>query len=114
MIALTDVGIAHLMTAARAVEPRDRRRWLQAVADQFDPHPDAASRAAGRRRWHRWAANNKAGVAVTRVRYSSVGLAKLIVAGWLTGHKEVYSDTEIGAAIADMLEHGNLPPKQTR
>jgi len=49
MIALTDVGIAHLMAAARAVDRRDRRRWLQAVADEFDPRPGAARRAAGRR-----------------------------------------------------------------
>jgi hypothetical protein len=48
---------------------------------------------------------------VARVKYSGVGLANLIVAGWLTAHKEVYSDAEIGAAIADLIEHGNLPPK---
>jgi hypothetical protein len=50
MIALTDVGIAHLMAAARAVDRRDRRRWLQAVADEFDPRPGAARRAAGNAR----------------------------------------------------------------
>jgi hypothetical protein len=48
MIALTDVGLAYLMAAARAIDLGARGRWLQAVADEFDPHPDAARRAAGR------------------------------------------------------------------
>jgi hypothetical protein len=114
VIAFTDIGIAHLMAAARTVPPAQRRIWLRALADEFDPSPQAARRANGRARYRRWAANDKAGIAVTRVKYSGVGLAKLIVAGWLTAHKEAYRDAEIGAAIADLIEHGNLPPKQTR
>src|SRR5262245_44829539 len=114
MIALTDTGLAHLMIAASAVEPHARRRWLLSVAEQFDPHPDAAKRACARARYQRWAANDRAGVAVTRVRYSGVGLANLIVAGWLTAHDHAYTEAEIGGAIADLIEHGNLPPKQTR
>jgi hypothetical protein len=32
MIALTDIGLAHLMAAARAIAPGARGRWLRAVA----------------------------------------------------------------------------------
>jgi len=66
-------------------------------------------RAAGLRRWHRWKANDRAGIAVARVHYNGVALGKLIVSGWLPAHHAVYTDEEIGRAISDLIRHGNLP-----
>jgi hypothetical protein len=44
------------------------------------------------------------------VHYGSVGLAKLIVAGWLPRHPDdFYTSAQIGAAISDLIEHGDLP-----
>jgi hypothetical protein len=80
MIALTDAaGLAHLLEAVKVIEPRARRRWLQNLADELDPSPNARRRA----RWRRWYHSDKAGVATVRVRYSGVGLANLIIGGWL-------------------------------
>jgi len=107
MIALTDAGLAHLLEAAKAVEPRARHRWLQNLADELDPSPDARRRA----RWRRWYRNDKAGVATVRVRYRGVGLANLIVGGWLRAHDEAYTDEEISKAIGSLIEYGNLPRK---
>jgi len=66
-------------------------------------------RAAGLRRWHRWKANDRAGIAVARVHYNGVALGKLIVSGWLPAHHAVYTDEEIGRAISDLIRQGNLP-----
>jgi len=66
-------------------------------------------RAAGLRRWHRWKANDRAGIAVARVHYNGVALGKLIVSGWLPAHHAVYTDEEIASAISDLIRHGNLP-----
>ena len=66
-------------------------------------------RAAGLRRWHRWKANDRAGIAVARVHYNGIALGKLIMSGWLPAHHAVYTDEEIGRAISDLIRHGNLP-----
>jgi hypothetical protein len=41
MIALTDVGLALLCIGATAIAPEDRARWLQRLATQIDPTPQA-------------------------------------------------------------------------
>ena|SRR5215471_5404096 len=64
-----------------------------------------------RARWRQWYHRDNAGIATTRVRYNGVTLAKLIVSGWLLAHREIYTDAEISAAIANLFEHGDLPPK---
>jgi hypothetical protein len=88
MIALDDAALARIIHAAEAVPHGERRRWLQELADDLDPPADAARRAIKRARWRRWYHNDRAGVAVTRVHYSGVGLANLIVGGWLRAHDE--------------------------
>src|SRR5262249_21325479 len=73
-----------------------------------DPPPAAvrARRAAGRKRWHRWAALRRAGRALAPVQYGSVGLAKLIVAGWLPRREsDLYRPEDVARAIDDLLEH---------
>jgi len=66
-------------------------------------------RAAGLRRWHRWKANDRAGIGCCRsVYYDGASLARLIVSGWLP-HSEVYTDEQIGRAISDLIRQGNLP-----
>src|SRR5262249_3115103 len=107
MIALTDAGISCLIESAKVIEPRARYRWLQNLADELDPSPNARRRA----RWRRWYHNDKAGVATVRVRYSGVGLANLIVGGWLRERDEAYTDEEISKAIGSLIEYGNLPRK---
>ena len=107
MIALTDAGLSCLIEAAKVIEPRARHRWLQNLADELDPSPNARRRA----RWRRWYHNDKAGVATVRVRYSGVGLANLIIGGWLRAHDEAYTDEEISKAIGSLIEYGNLPRK---
>lgn len=115
MLALTDAALAHLVIGATAIEPRSRRRWLQDVADRLDPSPAAVRRAQNRIRYQRWAVNDKAGVAVTRVRYNGEAMSRLIRAGWLTAHDAAYTDAEIGRAISDLImQDGELPRKATR
>jgi len=68
-----------------------------------------ARRRAGLRRWHRWKANDRAGIGCCRsVYYDGASLARLIVSGWLP-HSEVYTDEQIGRAISDLIRQGNLP-----
>ena len=45
------------------------------------------------------------------MRYSGVGLANLIIGGWLRAHDEAYTDEEISKAIGSLIEYGNLPRK---
>src|SRR5262249_47792233 len=44
---------------------------------------DRSRRAAGRQRWHRWAARRRAGRATCPVEYDGTALGKLILKGWL-------------------------------
>ena len=62
-----------------------------------------------RARWRRWYWNDKRGMAIARVQYSGVGLANLVLSGWLPSRREVYTDQEIATAISNLLEHGELP-----
>ena len=68
-------------------------------------------RATGRRRWHRWKRNDRAGIAVARVHYNGIALGKLIMSGWLPAHHAAYTDEEIGRAISDLIRQGNLPSR---
>ena len=68
-------------------------------------------RAAGRQRWHRWAARRRAGRATCRFEYDGAGLGKLILKGWLP--RSEYSPEAIGRAVTDLIAHGDLPRKIT-
>jgi hypothetical protein len=73
----------------------------------------AQRRANGRRRWHRWAARQKARRALCWAGYDGVVLAKLIEARWLPRSREdAYTTEQIGAAITDLLAHAELPAKK--
>ena len=66
--------------------------------------------ANGRRRWLRWRANERAGIAVTRVHYNSAALSRLILAGYLP-NKDTYTNEEIGHAISQLImREGDLTP----
>jgi hypothetical protein len=71
-------------------------------------------RASGRRRWRRWADRRRRGRAVCLAEYDGAGLGKLILAGWLERRPDdLYLPQEIARALADLLEHGDLPRKIT-
>jgi hypothetical protein len=76
--------------------------------------PDADARAAGRERWRRWARLRREGKAVARVEYDGVGVAKLVLAGWLTRKPDDhgYPPEEVEAAIAEMIAKADLPKKK--
>jgi hypothetical protein len=76
------------------------------------PPSTSRRRAAGRERWHRWAARRRAGRATGRFEYDAASLARLIVAGWLP-RLDTYSPEAIGRAVADLIAHGDLPRKPT-
>jgi hypothetical protein len=67
MIALTDVGLALLAIGATAVAPEDRGRWLQRIAAQIDPTPQAQY-------YHR----HRAGKRVLKVEVEMGSLADLL------------------------------------
>jgi len=73
---------------------------------------DRSRRAAGRTRWHRWAARRRAGRATGRFEYDGAALGKLILAGWLP-RSDTYSPEAIGRAVTDLIAHGDLPRKIT-
>jgi hypothetical protein len=75
--------------------------------------PDADRRAAGRARWDRWAARDRAGKAFARgVEYDGRVLGKLIEAGWLTPGADVYPRSVVGGAVSDLLAQADLPKKK--
>jgi hypothetical protein len=69
-------------------------------------------RAAGRQRWHRWAARRRAGRATCPVEYDGAALGKLILKGWLP-RSDTYSPEAIGRAVTDLIAQGDLPRKIT-
>jgi hypothetical protein len=72
----------------------------------------ARRRAAGRQRWHKWAARRRLGRATGRFEYDAASLARLIVAGWLP-RSDTCSPEAIGRAVTDLIAHGDLPRKIT-
>jgi hypothetical protein len=73
----------------------------------------ARRRAAGRRRWQRWAALRRDGAALCLVRFDGTAVAKLIIGGWLERRPDDrgYTPDEVGRAIAEMVAHADLPRK---
>jgi hypothetical protein len=119
VLALNDQALARLCIGASRVPVAERARWLQQIAAEVDPGPPPKPvpartrlRAAGRRRWHRWAALRRAGRATVRVEYDGAILARLIVAGWLPrSDADCYSPEAIGRAVSDLIACGDLPRK---
>jgi hypothetical protein len=63
--------------------------------------------ANGRKRWLRWRARERAGIAVVRVQYNAQALSRLILAGFLP-NKDTFTEEEISRAISDLIQH-DLP-----
>jgi hypothetical protein len=84
-----------------------------AVGNPGNPEtPDLAQRrAAGRQRWHKWAARRRAGRATCPVEYDGAVLGKLVLKGWLP-RSDTYSPKAIGRAVTDLIAHGDLPRRK--
>lgn len=119
-LALSEQTLAKILIAGSGLSVKKQCKLLRTLANAVDPAPPAVPvrprtsaakrRAAGRVRWARWKARDRAGIAVCRsVRYDGVSLARLITSGWLPAHHEAYTDEEIGSAISALIRYGDLP-----